>query len=236
MRNASRIRKQTILRVIRIYDEIVRLEAAHRAQRPRVGPRLMCIRAAHHRSDIAVIAKPFDSTTMQRPLTQRILFRVHWVAGITAGLVLAVVGFTGALINVENATLDLINPAFHAGAPDGAKAKSLASLVDAARAANPGYDARSIAWNGDDRAASVRLGHGKERGGIEVGVGEDDVGVLAAQFQGYLLDGRGCGGGDPLPGFQPAREGDEVDVGVFGQRCTNLGAGSGEEDIVDMLE
>jgi sulfite reductase (NADPH) flavoprotein alpha-component len=123
------------------------------------------------------------SIPMQRSLTQRILFRVHWIAGITAGLVLAVVGFTGALINVENATLDLINPSFHVVAPAGAQAKPMATLVDAARAANPGYDARTIAWNGDDRAASVRLARGKERGGIDVGV-DPYTGAVLGEMRG----------------------------------------------------
>jgi sulfite reductase (NADPH) flavoprotein alpha-component len=168
-KSSLRIRKQTILRLIRIYVAIVHLDTS-----PSASSRI-CLpdRCSRRRCALLLYAPRTHSNPsmpMQRSLTQRILFRIHWIAGITAGLVLAVVGFTGALINVESATLDAINPAFRIVAPPGAQPMSLASLVDAARAANPGYDARSLAWNGDDRATSVRLARGRERGGIDVGV------------------------------------------------------------------
>ena len=66
-------------------------------------------------------------------------------------------------------------------------------------------------------------------GGVEVRVREHHVGVLAAELQRHLLDGAGGGRRDALAGFQPAGEGDEVDGGVFGERCARLRAGSGHE-------
>ncbi|TXM96089.1 PepSY domain-containing protein [Methylobacterium sp. WL103] len=38
-----------------------------------------------------------------------VLFRLHWALGLTAGLVLALVGVTGAMMSYEEAILDLAN-------------------------------------------------------------------------------------------------------------------------------
>ncbi len=51
---------------------------------------------------------------------------------------------------------------------------------------------------------------------LEVGIGEDDVRVLAAEFQGRALDGLRRIAGDDLAGGQATGEGDHVDVGVLG--------------------
>ena len=40
----------------------------------------------------------------------RILFQIHWLAGITAGTVLAVVGLTGGMLAFEHELLALFNP------------------------------------------------------------------------------------------------------------------------------
>ena len=54
--------------------------------------------------------------------------------------------------------------------------------------------------------------------GLAVGVGEDDVGVLAAELEGDLLHRAGRGGHDPLAGAEPAGEGDQVDARVLAER------------------
>ncbi|MEX5491519.1 PepSY domain-containing protein, partial [Pseudomonas fulva] len=41
---------------------------------------------------------------------KKILFQVHWFFGITAGLVLALMGITGALYSFEDEILDALNP------------------------------------------------------------------------------------------------------------------------------
>ena len=70
---------------------------------------------------------------------------------------------------------------------------------------------------------------GEVHGRLEVGVGEDHVGVLAAELQRHLLHGRGGRGHDPLAGLQAAGEGDHVDGRVLGERCAHLGPGAQDE-------
>jgi sulfite reductase (NADPH) flavoprotein alpha-component len=40
---------------------------------------------------------------------RKVLFQIHWFAGITAGVVLAVVGLTGAILALEHPVLDALN-------------------------------------------------------------------------------------------------------------------------------
>ena len=54
--------------------------------------------------------------------------------------------------------------------------------------------------------------------GFEVGVGEDHLRALAAEFQRDLLQVAGRGGDDLLADLGGTGEGDLVDVGVRGQR------------------
>ena len=42
---------------------------------------------------------------MRPSLLKRVLFRLHWLAGISAGLVLGLVGFTGGLLGLEEPVL-----------------------------------------------------------------------------------------------------------------------------------
>ena len=67
---------------------------------------------------------------------------------------------------------------------------------------------------------------------LEVGVGEDDVGVLAAEFERDPLDGRRGRGHDPGARRDAAGERDQVDVRVLGQRRAGLGPGA-EHQIGD---
>ena len=41
---------------------------------------------------------------------RNVLFQIHWFLGITAGLVLAVVGLTGGLMSFERQIMDAISP------------------------------------------------------------------------------------------------------------------------------
>ncbi len=75
---------------------------------------------------------------------------------------------------------------------------------------------------------------GLVHGGVEAllggaGVGEDDVGVLAAEFEGHLLDGGRGGLGDLGAADQAAGEGDQVDVGVLGEPGADRVPGAGDE-------
>ncbi|WP_143519480.1 PepSY domain-containing protein, partial [Pseudomonas syringae] len=41
---------------------------------------------------------------------KKVLFQLHWFFGITAGLVLTLMGMTGALYSFEDEILDALNP------------------------------------------------------------------------------------------------------------------------------
>ena len=101
-------------------------------------------------------------------LLKRVLFRLHWLAGITAGLVLGVVGFTGGLMGMEEPVLALLNARVHAQA-DGQAALAPDRWIAAARAAYPQQSVRSVAWDGADAAVRVRVA-GEGARGFEVAV------------------------------------------------------------------
>ena len=52
-------------------------------------------------------------------MTRNILFQAHWLLGITAGLVLAVMGVTGAILSFEDEILTAFNPGVMSVEPDG---------------------------------------------------------------------------------------------------------------------
>jgi uncharacterized iron-regulated membrane protein len=98
-----------------------------------------------------------------RTTSRRILFRLHWIAGLSAGLVLAVVGVTGALIGFESELLGWLNPQYRIQNP-GHQPLPIDRLIARAQAENPGLKFRSIAWAGSDQAVRVRLSAGRGRG------------------------------------------------------------------------
>lgn len=52
---------------------------------------------------------PADATEVIKVL-KKVLFQVHWFFGISAGLVLAIMGITGAITSFQDELLDLLNP------------------------------------------------------------------------------------------------------------------------------
>ena len=62
--------------------------------------------------------------------------------------------------------------------------------------------------------------------GVVVRIGEDDIGVLPAQFEGDLLDRGRRLRGDRATRDQPAREGDQVHAGIGREGRTHLTTGS----------
>lgn len=103
-------------------------------------------------------------------LVQRIFFRTHWLLGLVAGLVLAVVGGTGAILAFESELIDALNPALHLETTGRGAPMAPAEIAAIATRQHDGYRARSVDWQGDDRAPIVRLARGNERGGLEVAV------------------------------------------------------------------
>ncbi|MCF7535351.1 PepSY domain-containing protein [Pseudomonas petrae] len=75
---------------------------------------------------------------------KKVLFQVHWFFGITAGLVLALMGITGALYSFEDEILDVLNPDVLFVQPEG-RQLSLAEMVSKVEA------------QGKDTAAMFRI-------------------------------------------------------------------------------
>ena len=48
------------------------------------------------------------------PVTKRILLQIHWLLGITAGLVLALMGVTGATMSFEDEISEALSPRLYA--------------------------------------------------------------------------------------------------------------------------
>jgi sulfite reductase (NADPH) flavoprotein alpha-component len=115
------------------------------------------------------------STTAQRALLKRVLFRLHWIAGITAGLVLGVVGFTGGLLGGEEPILRFLNPQLHLITDRAALPPD--RWIAAARAAYPASAVRSVAWDGAGDAVRLRITRDGGRG-IEVAIDPQDGRLL----------------------------------------------------------
>ncbi len=118
------------------------------------------------------------SLLLKRVLFKRLLFRLHWLAGLSAGLVLAVVGFTGGLLGFEESILRALNPQLQIAA-GGRATKSPDQWIESARIAYPDRQPRSVAWNGADAPVWLGLASGKERG-IEVALDPYSGSPLAA--------------------------------------------------------
>jgi uncharacterized iron-regulated membrane protein len=94
---------------------------------------------------------------------RRILFRLHWIAGLSAGLVLAVVGASGALISFEPELLAWLNPQYRIEA-QGRQPLRADQWISRARSEQPELSPRSLEWRGDDEAVRIRLSAGRGRG------------------------------------------------------------------------
>jgi sulfite reductase (NADPH) flavoprotein alpha-component len=124
--------------------------------------------AWRHERGFSPLPRHFSRPEAMPRLVQRSFFRTHWLRGLAAGLVLAVVGGTGAILGFEPELIDARNPALHLEGHGAAMAP--AEIAAVATRAHDGCRARSIDWQGDDRAPVVRLARGNERGGLEVAV------------------------------------------------------------------
>ena len=115
--------------------------------------------------------------------------------------------------------------------------------VDGLHAGREGFDEGIVNGRFDQQLCARRTDlagvkeHRVERvvdGDVEVGVGEDDVGILAPEFQGHPLQVAGSGPHDGPAGLTAARERQKVDAMVFGQLGADGGAGAqhGVDDAV----
>src|SRR5690606_2918063 len=71
------------------------------------------------------------------------VFQVHWFLGITAGLVLALVGVTGGLLSFEDELLRALNPGVLSVEPRGERLPASA-LLEHVRGQRPGEDVASL--------------------------------------------------------------------------------------------
>ena len=89
---------------------------------------------------------------------KKLLFQAHWLFGITAGLVLAVVGVTGATLSFEPQILRALNPGVVMVAPSRAEPLTPAELLARVRAEHPGRRVTSLTVSADPgNAARVVL-------------------------------------------------------------------------------
>ncbi|WP_053081474.1 PepSY-associated TM helix domain-containing protein [Methylobacterium aquaticum] len=140
------------------------------------------------------------------------LFQVHWFLGLTAGLVLMLVGVTGGILSVEDEVMSLMSPGIVTvpvrEGPRLTPDALIARLTDEA----PGRRITLMVLNGAlDRAARVRLADGPGRGtetyvdpydGRILGpaVGEAFFDTVLRLHRWLLIPGNGDGWGRTLTG------------------------------------
>ena len=93
-----------------------------------------------------------------RPTLRTILFRTHWLLGLSAGLVLAVMGVTGALMSYEEAIVDALNAGRAAVVPRDRTRLGPEALVARIEAQHPGLRVGGLTLEADPgRAVRVRF-------------------------------------------------------------------------------
>jgi sulfite reductase (NADPH) flavoprotein alpha-component len=87
------------------------------------------------------------------------LSTLHWLLGISAGLVLAVVGATGAALSLQDEMLEWLNPGVVSVAANGRKPLAAPELFARAQAAHPAKRIVSFTVHADGRHAARRFPH-----------------------------------------------------------------------------
>ncbi len=82
---------------------------------------------------------------------RRVLFQIHWLAGVTAGTVLAVVGLTGAVLALEHPVLDALNRDARILASPGGAALPAGELLGRVQAQVPERRVLSLQISSDPR-------------------------------------------------------------------------------------
>jgi len=82
-------------------------------------------------------------------MLKRLLFQLHWFVGITAGIVLAIVGVTGGLLSFEHEILRLMNPGVMSvqARPEGPL--PVAELMSRLQTAHPGRNVVALSVSSD---------------------------------------------------------------------------------------
>jgi sulfite reductase (NADPH) flavoprotein alpha-component len=99
-------------------------------------------------------------------MTRSVLFQIHWFLGITAGLVLALMGVTGATMSFENEIMAALSPGVVRMNNPGTAALSPDALVATASAQRGGLGVNALVLSGDPgKAAQVAFDPAPGRNG-----------------------------------------------------------------------
>jgi sulfite reductase (NADPH) flavoprotein alpha-component len=96
-------------------------------------------------------------------MLRKILFQVHWFFGITAGLVLGVVGITGALLSFEEEFLQALNRDVMEVVPQAGERLSPGNLLESLQQTTAGKRIVALGFSAD-RDAAVRVTFERSRG------------------------------------------------------------------------
>ncbi|GGB26247.1 oxidoreductase [Sphingomonas metalli] len=147
-------------------------------------------------------------------MTRIILFQIHWFLGITAGLVLAVMGVTGAMMSFEDEIAEAVSPGIYAPGVPARPDLTPDRLIARAEAAHPGFRVTRLDWETPrERSHGVTLvaakGRGREQGRIDratgAWLGESAAAPVFETAEGLhrwlALPGGGGGIGRQITGF-----------------------------------
>ena len=85
-----------------------------------------------------------------------IWFKIHWFLGITAGIILLVVGVTGAIMSFEKEILRAINQdSYYVSVPTEQKKLSTKELLEKFQISNPNAKINSISFSSDATSSTV---------------------------------------------------------------------------------
>lgn len=150
-----------------------------------------------------------------RPSLRTVLFRTHWLIGLTAGLVLALMGVTGALMSYEEMVTDALNAERAAIVPADRTRLAPEALVARIEADHPGLRVGGLTLYADPtRAVRVRFAgaatgehlsshyadpyDGADRGAV---AGEAAFETIRELHRWLLLPGGGRGWGRTITGI-----------------------------------
>jgi len=147
-------------------------------------------------------------------VAKRVIFQLHWFLGITAGLVLALMGVTGASMSFEDEINEALSPRLYAPGVINRADLSPDQIIARVEADNPGYYVSRLDWEVPRaRSHGVRLaakdGPGRKQGRIDrtnaVWLGEpvaaDFFQVMDDLHRWLALPGGGNGIGRQITGF-----------------------------------
>ncbi|MEC3912445.1 sulfite reductase flavoprotein subunit alpha [Sphingobium sp. CR2-8] len=109
-------------------------------------------------------------------MTKRVFFQIHWFLGITAGIVLALMGVTGAAMSFEDEISEALSPRLFAPGVPARPDLSPDRLIAKVQADHPGFYVARLDWEtARDRSHSIRLiaseGRGRQQGQVDRATG-----------------------------------------------------------------